>query len=202
MRQASRVCSPASGADKTSGSDTLNDRVSVKPARLAHASFITANLREADQREIFCQLPDGFKTYEVAALMLGAGDAFIAYLDDTPVCFFGAHPLNICTLDAWAMGTNQTRRVIHAVTRHMITEYGPAAIDAGFLSMECRSHVDHHEAHRWLKSTGAVANGTPFVYGKNGEKFQLFRWDRDALGVAATRYKVSHVQSSERPQTS
>lgn len=175
-------------------------RVTVLPARLSHASFITANLREADQREIFCQLPDGFKTYEIAAMMLGAGDAFIAYLDDLPVCFFGAHPLNICTLDAWAMGTDKTRRVIHAVTRHMITEYAPLAIKAGFRTMECRSHVEHHEAHRWLTSTGAVANGAPFVYGKDGEKFQLFRWDRDALQVAAKRYKVDHGPEPQRPE--
>lgn len=174
-------------------------RIEVKPARLAHASFITANMREADQREIFCQLPDGFKTYEIAAMML-QGDSFIAYLDDRPVCFFGAHPLNVCTLEAWAMGTKDTRRVIHAVTRHVITEYAPAAIEQGFLSMECRSHVDHHEAHRWLLSTGAVANGDPFVYGKNGEKFQLFRWDRSALEVAAKRYKVAHGTQDQRPE--
>jgi hypothetical protein len=165
-------------------------KIEIRPACMAHASFITANLREADQREIFCQLPDGFKTYEVAAAML-QGDAWIAYLDDSPVLFFGAHPLNVCTLEAWAMGTSKTRRVLHAATRHMIEHFGPDAIDAGFRTMECRSHVDHHEAHRWLESTGAVAGGEPFVYGKNGELFILYRWTRDALTTAAQRYKVT-----------
>lgn len=171
----------------------MSPRVTVKPACLAHASFVTANMREVDKREIYCQLPDGTKSHEVAHMMLMSGDAFVAYLDDLPVLFFGAHAMNVCTLEAWAMGTKHTRRVLHAATRHLITDYGPRAIEAGFLSMECRSHVEHHEAHRWLESTGAVVNGAPFVYGKGGEKFVLYRWDRAALNVAARRYKVSHV---------
>lgn len=165
--------------------------VTVQPACFAHASFITANMREADKAEIFCQLPDGTKTYEIASMMLQSGDAFIAYLDDLPVLFFGASAMNVCTLSAWAMGTKHTRRVLHHATRHLIGDYGPAAVKAGYLSMECRSHVDHVEAHRWLESTGAVANGAPFVYGKNQEKFVLYRWDRAALDVAAKRYKVT-----------
>lgn len=165
--------------------------ITVQPARFAHASYITANMREADKREIFCQVPDGTKTYEIAGMMLSAGDAFIAYMDDLPVLFFGAHPINVCTLGAWAMGTKHTRRVLHHATRHLIADYGPAAVAAGYTSMECRTHVEHHEAHRWLESTGAVANGAPFVYGKNEEKFILYRWDRAALDVAAKRYKVA-----------
>lgn len=165
-------------------------RVTVKPACLAHASFVTANMREADRNEIMCQVPDGTKTYDIAGMMLGSGDAFIAYLDDQPVLFFGAHPMNVCTLEAWAIGTSKTRRVLHAATRHLISDYGPRAIAAGFLSMECRSHVKHVEAHRWLAGTGAVVNGDPFVYGKGGEEFILFRWTKAALDVAAKRYKV------------
>lgn len=166
------------------------NRVTVRPACLAHASFVAANMREADRREIMCQVPDGTRTYEIAERMLMAGDAFIAYLDDVPALFFGAHAMNVCTLEAWAMGTKHTRRVLHAATRHLIADYGPQAIDAGFLTMECRTHVEHVEAHRWLASTGAVANGDPFVYGKNSEKFIIYRWDRDAIHTAAKRYKV------------
>lgn len=169
-------------------------RVTIKPACLAHASFVTANMREADRREILCQLPDGTKTYEIAAMMLHSGDAYVAYLDDQPVVFFGAQPLNVCTLMAWAMGTDKTSRCLHAVTRYVITEYAPQAVELGYLTMECRSHVDHVEAHRWLESTGAVVNGTPFVYGKNLEKFVLYRWDTAAIATAAKRYKVPDVR--------
>lgn len=167
-------------------------QVRIEPACLAHASFIAANMREADAREIYCQVPDGTKSYEIAGMLLHSGDAFIAYLDDLPVMFFGAHPTNVCTLEAWAIGTAKTRRVLHAATRYMLTNFADPAVSQGYLSMECRSHVDHVEAHRWLESTGAIVNGTPFVYGKSNEKFVLYRWDRDAIATARQRYKVNH----------
>lgn len=166
-------------------------RVEIKPACLAHASFITANMREADKREIYCQLPDTIKSYEIASMLLHAGDAYVAYLDGEPAVFFGAHPLNVCTLEAWAMGTSKTRRCLADVTRYVIQHYAPLALDRGFTSMECRSHVDHVEAHWWLETTGAVVNGAPFVYGKNNEKFLLYRWTPDAIEQAAARYKVT-----------
>lgn len=147
-------------------------------------------MRGADRDEVMCQVPDGTKTYEIASMMLHAGDAFIAYYDDMPVLFFGAHPMNVCTLEAWAMGTEKTRRVIVEASRYMLTEFRPLAIAQGYRTMECRSQVGHVEAHRWLESTGAVVNGTPFVYGKNGEEFVLYRWDRASLEEAAKRYKV------------
>lgn len=165
--------------------------IDIRPACLAHASFITANMRDEDKAEIYCQLPAGTKSYEIAAMMLSHGDAFIAYLDDNPVMFFGTHPLNVCTLEAWAMGTKQTRKVLHAATRYVIEHFMPLAVGQGFTGMECRSHVGHAEAHRWIRSTGAVASGEPFVYGKGGEKFVLFRWNVDSLAAAAKRYKVT-----------
>lgn len=157
-------------------------------------------MRDADKAEIYCQLPDGTKSYEVAALMLHGGDAFVAYLDDQPVAFFGAHPLNVCTLMAWAMGTDRMHRVLHAVTRYVITEFVPLAIEQGYHTMECRTHVEHRQAHRWLESTGAVVNGTPFVYGKNEEKFLLYRWDRASVSAAAERYKVANVLAGSLPR--
>lgn len=170
----------------------MKRKIEIRDACLAHASFVTANMREGDRREVYCQMPDTVKTYEVAYMFLeGPGNAFVAYMDDLPVAFFGAQPLNVCTLGAWAVGTKHMRKVIHAVTRHMIGFYGPAAIAAGYTSMECRTWEEHHEAHRWLESTGAVAASVPFVYGKAGEKFILYRWERDALEKAARRYKVT-----------
>lgn len=165
-------------------------RVIVRPACLAHASFVLANMRDADRDEVMCQVPDGTKTHEIAYMMLMSGDAFVAYLNDIPVLFFGAHALNVCTLEAWALGTKDTRRVLHAATRYLFAEFIPKVVEAGYLSVECRSHADHHAAHRWLRSTGAVANGEPFVYGKTGEKFVIYRWDRDAIPVAVQRYRV------------
>ena len=164
--------------------------VTVKPAFLSHASYIASNMREADKAEILCQLPDGFKTWQIASTMLSAGDSFIAYLGDEPVMFFGCHPLNVCTMEAWAMGTSKTNRVLLEVTRFLFSDYIPRVVEAGFLSVECRTHAEHKSAHRWLERTGAVAASSPFVYGKNGELFILYRWTRDCIADVQRRYKV------------
>lgn len=167
--------------------------VSIEPACMAHASFVTANLRKSDREEIYCQLPDGFRTWDIAAMMIQC-DSYVAYLDDEPVLFFGAQPLNAVALQVWAMGTKRTARVLVEATRFILNDYMPKAIEAGFLMAECRTHVEHRQAHRWLESTGAVVNGTPFVYGKNSEKFVIYRWGLDYLDRAANRYKVSDEQ--------
>lgn len=140
-----------------------------------------------------CQVPDGTKRHELAYGLLMSGDAFIAYEDDVPVLFFGFNEMNVACLNAWAMGTKRTSRVIPEVTRYLIRDYLPLRVEEGFRSMEARSHVNHKQAHRWLESTGAVVSGEPFVYGKNGEKFITYRWHADAIELAAVRYKVDRT---------
>lgn len=163
--------------------------VEIKPACLAHASFVTANLRQADKDEIFCQMPDGFKTYEIAGALIKA-DCYVAYYRGRPTCFFGNHPINVCTLDLWAMGTKDMWKVTPEVTRFAFRNFVTQAIKQGFIGAECRSLVGHTEAHAWLLATGAKKFGEPFAYGKNGELFQMFRWDASSIKGAAERYGV------------
>lgn len=162
----------------------------VRPACFRDASYIVANMRPEDETEILCQLPDGLKRHEIAYMLLMGGDAFVAFDGDLPVLFFGTHPINVCTLSAWAIGTRRTWRVLVEATRWLIADYLPGKMDEGYTSMEARSHVDHRQAHGWMESTGAVVHGPSFVYGRNGEKFLLYRWTADAMAGAAERYGV------------
>ena len=159
----------------------------VRPACFRDASYIVANMRKQDEDEILCQLPEGMKRHEIAyALLMGGGDAFVA--------------INICTLSAWAIGTPRTWRVLVEATRFLIADYLPGKIAEGYSSMEARTHVEHRQSHGWLESTGAVVHGPPFVYGRNGEKFLLYRWTVDAMTDAAKRYKVDdHVLQAKDP---
>lgn len=171
-------------------------RTTVKTACMAHASFITANMRNSDKAEIHCQLPDGFRSWDIAKMMIACEDSFVAYWDDEPVLFFGAQPLNVAALQIWAMGTKRTPRVLVEATRFILLDLMPRAIDGGFRMAECRTFIEHKSAHRWLESTGAVVNGPAFVYGKNDEKFLTYRWGVDYLDHAADRYKVRDEQSN------
>lgn len=164
--------------------------IDIRKACYRDACFVVAHMRPGDEKEVLCQIRDGTKRHEIAYGLLMSGDAFIAYEDDNPVLFFGFNDINVASINAWAVGTKRTHRVIHEVTRFLVRDYMPEKVAAGILSMEARSIVGHKPAHRWMQSTGAVVSGPPFVYGKGGEMFLMFRWTPKAFMVAAQRYKV------------
>lgn len=160
----------------------MSGLVDIRPAILRDASWITANLRPLDRLEAFCQLPPGTKTSALAwFLVMGHGDAFIAYLRDEPAMVFGIAPINAVCLSVWALGTRRAPRVAPSISRWLRDELLPGKAAEGYTSMEARSLVEHHAAHRWMLSTGAVQHGPPFVFGRGGEEFILFRWTVDAL---------------------
>lgn len=162
--------------------------MTIEPACLRDASYVFANMRDMDREEVMCQMPDGIRMHEIAWAMIQNGDNFVAKHKGVPVMVYGTAPMNIATLSIWAIGTKRTFRVLPAVTRHVIHDHLPARLEQGFVSMEARSHVGHAEAHYWMRSTGAVALGEPFVYGREGTKFLLFRWTPEALAAARERY--------------
>jgi hypothetical protein len=159
----------------------MRQRVDIRPATLRDASWVTANLRPLDHREAFCQLREGVKTHELAYFLVHGGDAFVADYIGTPAMVFGTMPINVCCLSVWALGTRHAWRVATAVSTWLRDTYLPEKAEQGFTSMEARSLVDHAVAHRWMESTGAVRATTPFVFGKGGEEFILFRWTVDKL---------------------
>lgn len=162
--------------------------VLIKPAVLRDASFITANLRQIDYEEAFCQLPDKATTIELAWWLLHAGDAFIAYnKNDWPVFLFGTSPMSATCYNVWGLGTDETTRVIPEVTRYLMTTHIEKRIAEGARTMEARSLASHTEAHGWMRGVGATQLGEPFEYGKGGEHFVLFRFT--VAGYRAMRDK-------------
>lgn len=167
----------------------MTTHVTIEPACFRDASYIVANMRPGDRDEIMCQVPLGTKSYEIAKFMIEGGDAYVAYWKGTPVMLFGTNPLNSAVMCIWAIGTKHTWRVIHAVSRFMMNVHLPAQVEThGYKAMEARSHITHEAAHRWMQSTGAVVWGPPFVYGMNGEKFLMFRWEPEAFAAARAKY--------------
>lgn len=154
----------------------------IRPAVLRDASWLMANLRPLDHAEAFCQLEPGYKTHELAHYSLSYGESFIAYDRDQPAMLFGTAPINICCLSVWALGTKRAWRVAKQVSDWLRDAHLPALAAKGYTSMEARSLLEHEAAHRWIEATGGVRHGPPFVFGRNGERFQLFRWTSDQLG--------------------
>lgn len=152
--------------------------VTLRPAVLRDASWITANLRPLDHEEAFCQLPPGTPTAILARWLVMSGDAFVAYIDDEPTALFGTTPINAACFSVWALGTKAFNRTVPAISRFIMREHieKRIAID-GARTMEARSLASHTTAHRWMRSLGAeLATPEPFPYGRNDEPFLLFRW--------------------------
>lgn len=159
--------------------------VTIEPATLASASFICANLRALDRAEAFCQLPIGTKTHELAYAMLMSGDNYVVKLRDEPIIFFGVAPMNAVCSSVWAIGTARFDRGVPAMMRFFDNTIGPRLRTLGVTSLEARAMAGHKQAHRWIHLTGGVAHGPPFEYGRNGEKFVLFRWTEASISAAA-----------------
>lgn len=166
-----------------------HEGVTIQPAYLRDASFVVANMRPMDEEEILCQVPEGTKRHELAYSLLMAGQNFTASFDEVPAMFFGTQAVNAAIVSVWAIGTRLTPRVLPSVTRFLLSTHIPALLKAGFLGMEAHSLATHEESHRWMLSTGALAYGPPFVYGRNRELFLTFRWDDTALEVARRKWR-------------
>lgn len=161
--------------------------VTIRPAIIRDASWITANLRPRDHEEAFCQLPPDTPSSVLAHWLVMSSDAFIAYVDDEPTTLFGTSPINVACYNVFAVGTRQMRRTIPEVTRFLMVEHIEKRIREGAKTMEARSLANHTQAHAWMRSTGAVQLGKAFPYGRNDEPFVLFRWT--VAGYRAIREK-------------
>lgn len=162
----------------------------VVPAVLGPASFVCANLRPADHEEAFCQLPDGTKTHELAYALLMSGDNYVVERRPRePVAFYGVAPINAATYSIWAIGTKDFTRAVPAMQRHIVQHVAPMLLERGVRTLEARAMESHLSAHQWIHQTGGRVSGEPFEYGKNGEKFVLFRWTKDALQLHQRKRK-------------
>lgn len=153
-------------------------RVLIQPASMRDMTYIGANLRDEDRREIMCQLPPGISGAGMAASVLATVPedwTWIATLDGQPAAAFGFQPITVPVWCAWAWGTRHLPRVMPAITRwcwgleDRILEYGVRRLEA-------RSIAGHHAAHRWLEQLGCKRVCDLPDHGRNGELFHLYAW--------------------------
>lgn len=162
--------------------------IEIKPATLRDASYVMACLRPSDLEEVLCQVPDTVKMHEMAYHLLMGSDAYVASYNGQPAMFFGTSPINAACLSVWALGTRHMHRTVPAVTRFLI-DHLEDRMAQGYHTMEARSLMDHTMAHRWIIGAGGRASGEPFVFGKDGEKFLLFRWTKASFEAIKAKHR-------------
>jgi len=161
--------------------------VTVVTATVRDVSFVGAHMREADWRELRCQIPDNWDARDAALFCHESAmedTRFVLTHEGTPAGVFGVSPtLNPALWSVWAFGTEDFTKVAPALTKHalrfMCTDF--VEIYPRAKRLEVRSIYDHDVAHKWLKSMHARHDGDLYEYGKDGENFVLYSWTRREL---------------------
>ncbi len=161
----------------------------IAPAHLRDVSFVTANMREQDRRELFCQWSDkNTETFARTVVDCTPHHRYAAFENGNPVAVFGVTYQHPGLWGGWAYGTRHMRRAVPTVTRYVCNVLGPKLFASGANRVEVRTLVDHDIAHRWLECLGAVRECVMPEYGKNGETFVLYAWRRSDLRIPLNAY--------------
>jgi len=175
-----------------------SSRVRIEPANLRDCTYIGANLRPEDRREVMCQVPEGMYGSTVLGSMLEALSpewTRIASVDGQPAVLFGFQFVTAPVWQSFALGTSRPPRAIPAITR-WCWDQEQRLIDAGVRRVEARSIEGHVTAHRWLERLGCQRVCDLPDSGRNGELFHLYAWHLGAGRPTEThRYRKSDADS-------
>ena len=148
--------------------------VTIAPATLRDMTYIAANMRDADRREIRAVFPAGDTEIGMALFQSSPDFAWTGHLDGAPVCAFGISPLFPGLGAGWAYGTPRMPRAMAAITRFCLRTVAPKLLQACFRRIEVRSAADHDLSHRWLECLGFVREGVAVAYGSDGLDFVTY----------------------------
>lgn len=164
----------------------------IVPASLRDLSYITANMRPEDAREVL-PLEASEDPRMIAQRFLASSQSSWVIRETVPnyvipIAAWGAvqsHPKN---WNVWMIATPAFCGVALDVTRHIKDTVIPNLYHTGANRVEAVSIADNHLAHRWLTHLGAViehgdseSGGIIEHYGKNGESFLRFVWTRQSV---------------------
>lgn len=164
----------------------MTRHVTFDNATIKDVSYVMAWLKPKDLEETLCQLAEGAGMQRLGYALLMSGDTYVARYRDNPAMVFGVQAMNVSTMQVWALGTKDTWRVASAVVDYFVNRLVPHYRAQGYYAMEARSLATHHEAHLWMKASGAEQHGPPYEYGRGREKFLTFRWQKPATDGKTT----------------
>lgn len=88
------------------------------------------------------------------------------------------HRPNVVTLLFFA--TDAFPHIALGLTRFITKRLFPEVKAAGAHRIECVSHAEHRDAHRWIRMLGLRQEAELRGFGRHGETFLQFAWVRDA----------------------
>ena len=175
------------------------------PIRLVEATpdrvlYVAERMRAADREEVLATAPHDDARLFAAEVGRSYGPfKWCIERDGIPVAILGASELWPGVWAAWLFATDSFRNIRFYTTRFVVRGMIPALHRLGAHRCEARSSAAHTEAHRWLRAMGAVEEARLRRYGKAGEDFIIFRWDRDDVHEAEGAGLFGPTRGAETP---
>lgn len=154
---------------------------------------ICKNLRAADASEIhglrWDDDPHGLAN-EFMLRPLDMTDVF--WLDGEPVAVLGTIPYWPGMWEVFAFGTDKWDKVVISLTKRAFRFIVPAIYNAGGHRAQCWSEANHTDAQRWLTDLMfAQHEATAEAFGKHGQAYHLYTWDRATMKAMMEKRDVS-----------
>lgn len=151
----------------------------IEPS-LPAVHYLVQNMREADRAEITAMGgAEDVDRLAMDVLQRWGAYAFVAMADDYPAAIVGAREMWPGVWSVWAFGTDEFLKVARGLTKFIRRVMIPHLTELGAHRAQAISVDGHWRAHRWLEALGAVQEARLRRYGRNGEDFLVFRWDRN-----------------------
>jgi hypothetical protein len=127
-------------------------------------------MRESDRREIYATRASD-DPEDVARQCNASPYKWVYRQDDALVAAFGAAPLWPGVWSIWMFANDLwDAEAARAVVRHVRREFRRHP----WHRLECKSLLDHHDAHRFIAALGLRPEALHRSYGRDGEDFITF----------------------------
>jgi hypothetical protein len=94
----------------------------------------------------------------------------------TPAAAFGLYKMTPTCAGVFAFGTNDWPLVVKGMTRRILRDIMPKALEWGFHRAECRALASRQDVRRWLEGLGWRAEAVLSEFGTRREDFILYAW--------------------------
>jgi hypothetical protein len=139
---------------------------------------VAEQMRESDRREIFAtRWDDDTAALAGEAVELGRLVGWVSGLE-RPIAAFGCYEMWPNVYSMWLFATDDFRRIGISMTKLITRSIVPMLFKAGAHRLEARSMEGHHEAQRWLEMIGAKREATLRGYGREGQDFHVYAWEK------------------------
>ena len=135
-------------------------------------AYVVSRMRAADREEIYATRWSDDPARVVADCMALASFSWVAWHDAKPCAVGGAAAVQPGVFSVYLFATDDFPKIALSVTRFARRD-GMRALfkSVGARRLQCDSHINHVEAHRWLQGNGFLAEGIRRAYGKDGSDF-------------------------------